>query len=69
MPMYLFRCPCGHETEMLLDIADRDLKALACPKCNKCMKRVPVAATLAKPEHRTQAILGGGRKVSGNWEK
>ena len=68
MPLYAYKCECGHEIEMLLAVADRD-KLFKCPKCPKRLRRVVTMATLGKPPHRTQAILAGGKKISGNWEK
>lgn len=68
MPMYPFKCKCGYTTECLLEIADRD-KLRQCGKCRKKMKRALTNASLGKPVHRTKAILAGGQKVSGQWDK
>lgn len=67
-PMYQFKCECGYEGEYLLEIAERD-NVPKCPKCNQRMRRILTAPTLGKPKHESKAILGDGRKVSGNWEK
>ena len=68
-PMYQFRCSCGHESEALLAVEDRDEIQPPCEKCGKGMKRVPAAASLHGPKHESKAILGSGQKVSGTWEK
>lgn len=68
MPFYVFQCEqCGSQVERLLTISERDLLWL-CGKCESRMRRVPTAANLADPPHRTQVILDGGRRVPGNWE-
>jgi len=68
-PMYDFECECGYETECLVAMKGRDEVRIVCPKCGKKLKRKVTAAKLGNPPHRTQAILGDGRKVSGDWDK
>lgn len=70
MPMYQYQClSCGHEVEHLVAMAYRDMIDLVCVKCGGGLKRTVTAANFGKPDHRTQAILPGGKKVSGTWEK
>ena len=67
--MYPYACECGFEREFLIGINDRDKTRLWCPGCRKWLRRRLTTAYLGKPVHRTQAILAGGKKVSGDWEK
>ena len=68
MPLYEFECSCGFKDEYVASWMQRDVRRL-CPKCGRAMQRVVSVPNLAKPPHRTQAILEGGRKVKGDWSK
>lgn len=68
-PLYEYKCPdCDLVVERLVAMDSRDEVTIPC-MCGTRMERVVTAAKLGKPPHRTQAILGGGQKVKGDWGK
>ena len=45
MPIFVYRCDCGHRFERLVP---RDADAPACPECGSATRKVPAGPTLAR---------------------
>lgn len=75
MPIFVYRCNCGHRFERLVP---RDADAPACPECGDETRKVPAGPSLRRLGGARPAVTGGGRNdvpipwrgvVSGGAEK
>lgn len=75
MPIFVYRCGCGHRFERLVP---RDTAAPACPECGSETRKVPAGPSLGRLGSAGPARTGGGRNdvpipwrgvVSGGAEK
>jgi len=70
MPIYDYQCQqCGKILEFMVAIDSRDKVRFQCDDCQGKMARIPTTANFGKSPHRTKAILAGGKKIDGTWEK
>ena len=68
MPIFVYRCDCGHRFERLVS---RDADAPACPECGGVTRKIPAGPSLtrgaAAPAQRPARLGPGGGDVPIPW--
>ena len=62
MPIFVYRCDCGHRFERLVP---RDAEAPGCPECGSVTRKVPAGPSLRRSADASSARpAGGGRPAA-----